>query len=284
MIRLNAGELICELEPQLGGCMSGLWLGDVPVLRSAPPGKLTSARQSGCYPLVPFSNRIPHATLQWQGTLYPLIQNNAPEPHAIHGVGWQRPWTVLESDGRFVMMSYEHAADEAWPFAFDCSQTMRVAGNAIEMTLAMTNQSAVAAPAGLGWHPYFVKRAHSRISFEASGRWEMGPDKLPTTRSASRGLSQDCATLEVDHCFDGWSGVAVLQDEVLRVRVSSTLKRVVVFTTPKRDIVAIEPVSHVNNAMSLVDAGADPAMLGLEILQPGETLSAQMTIEVEPVA
>lgn len=25
----------------------------------------------------------------------------------------------------------------------------------------------------LGWHPYFVKRQRSRISFEATGRWEM---------------------------------------------------------------------------------------------------------------
>ena len=69
--------------------------------------------------------------------------------------------------------------------------------------------------------------------------------------------------------------------DVLKVRISSTLRRVVVFTRPQRDNIAIEPVSHVNNAMSLVDAGADPLSLGVEILQPGETLSAQMTIEVE---
>ena len=40
---------------------------------------------------------------------------NAPEPHAIHGVGWQRPWSVLDSDDSFAMLAYEHRADASWP-------------------------------------------------------------------------------------------------------------------------------------------------------------------------
>ena len=51
-----------------------------------------------------------------------------------------------------------------------------------------------------------------------------------------------------------------------------------------RDFIAIEPVSHVNNAMNLVDGGADPAELGLAILQPGESTSARMAIEMERAA
>ena len=129
---------------------------------------------------MPFSNRIAQATLLWQGTQHPLVRNNGAEPHAIHGVGWQRPWEVLESDSDFAMLAYEHRPDAAWPFAFDSSQTLRLRGGTLELTLSLTNQSQRPAPAGLGWHPYFVKRGRSRISFEATGRWEMGPDKLPT--------------------------------------------------------------------------------------------------------
>ena len=100
MIQLQAGGLVCELEPQLGGCIAGLWLGGVPVLRSTPAAQLTSARQAGCYPLVPFSNRIAQATLLWQGTQHPLVRNNGADPHAIHGIGWQRPgrcWTATNA-------------------------------------------------------------------------------------------------------------------------------------------------------------------------------------------
>lgn len=282
MIRLESQGLVCAIEPRLGGCIAGLWLDGVPVLRSTHEAP-ASARQSGSYPLVPFSNRIERATLRWQGTSHPLVNNNAPEPHAIHGVGWQRPWTVLDSDDSFAMLAYEHAADAAWPFAFDSSQVLRLRGKALELTLSLTNQSPEPAPAGLGWHPYFAKRPGSRIAFHASGRWEMGPDKLPTTRSPAQGLDTDCASLDVDHCFDGWNGVVSLRDDLLHTTVRSNLRRLVVFTTGSRDTIAIEPVSHVNNAINLVAAGADADALGLHTLQPGETLTAQMSIEVERV-
>lgn len=280
-MQLQSDVLVCEIEPRLGGCIAGLWFRGAPVLRSQPAAALDSARQSGSYPLVPFSNRVGGARLVWQGTQHPLVRNNGDEPHAIHGVGWQRPWTVLEHEDNFAMLAYEHKADTAWPFAFDSSQTFRVRGAALELTLSVTNQSPRPAPAGLGWHPYFVKRAGSRIAFGATGRWEMGPDKLPTHRQESPGLDVPCEGLDVDHCFDGWDGVAELRDQRLRTRIRSTLGRLVVFTNASRDFVAIEPVSHVNNAMNLVAAGADAKALGLAVLQPGESMSAQLSLEVE---
>ena len=283
MVQLQAGRLVCELEPRLGGCIAGLWLEGVPVLRSTPAGQLVSARQAGSYPLVPFSNRVAQTTLQWQGTRHPLVRNDAPEPHAIHGIGWQRPWLVLESDERFALLSYEHRADATWPFAFDSSQTLRLGAGVLEMTLSLTNQSPQPAPAGLGWQPFFPKRRGSRISFGATGRWETAADSLSMQRRSAHGLDADCAFLDADHCYDGWSGVVHLRDELLHTRVSSNLSRLVVFTNATSDSVAIEPVSHVGNALSLVEAGADPAALGLAILQPGESISAQMTIEVAPV-
>jgi aldose 1-epimerase len=197
-------------------------------------------------------------------------------------VGWQRPWEVLEADAQFALLSYEHKPDSAWPFAFDTSQAFRLHDGELELTLSITNQSAQAAPVGLGWHPYFVKRAGSHLTFEAQGRWEMGADKLPTQRLPSPGLDVDCAALDVDHCFDGWRGEAQLCDERLRIRVASSLSRLVVFTHPSRNFVAIEPVSHVNNAVNLVErAGLSAEDLGLRVLQPGESMSASMSIRVE---
>jgi aldose 1-epimerase len=281
MIELKAGRLRCQLRPELGGCIAGLWLDDIPVLRSTPAALLASARLSACYPLVPFSNRIGQASLVWLGTQHPLVRNNGDEPHAIHGVGWQRPWSELDSDATSAMLAYEHRPDTAWPFAFDCSHSLRLRPGALDLTLALTNQSERPAPAGLGWHPYFDRRPGSHIAFRASGRWEMGPDKLPTGRSPSPGLDADCATLDVDHCYDGWDGIVELRDARLRLRVVSPLTRVVVFNSPSRDYLAIEPVSHVNNAVHLYAGGTPAEALGLTVLQPGDTMTAQMAIEVE---
>ena len=284
-LTLESSSLRCELRPDLGGCIAGLWHGDLPVLRSVAGEQLTQARQSGSYPLVPFSNRIGQATLQWQGTSHPLIRNNGSEPHAIHGVGWQRPWEVLEQSTRFVLLSYEHRADSSWPFAFDASQTFALDGARLSQTLSITNQDSKPAPVGLGWHPYFVKRARSRVAMTATGRWEMGDDKLPTHRQPVTGLDADCRFLDVDHCFDGWAGVVHLRDELLHTEIRSSVKHLVVFTNDTRDFVAIEPVSHVNNAMNLLHAGKAYRAedLGLRVLQPAESMTIEMSIQVTPV-
>ncbi|MDP2817316.1 MAG: aldose 1-epimerase [Polaromonas sp.] len=260
-ITLSGAGLRCEIKPELGGCIAGLWLDDVPVLRSTAAAELATVRLAGSYP---------------------LVQNNGPEPHAIHGIGWQRPWQVLDQGDDLLLLACEHRADAAWPFAFDASQTFCIRRDVLELTLSMTNQSAVPAPAGLGWHPYFVKRAGSHIAFDATGRWEMSGEKLPTHCQPSAGLATDCASLDVDHCFDGWNGSVTLRDELLHTRINASLSRLVVFTNTTRGFVAIEPVSHVNNAVNLLQADAARAEdLGLEVLAPGESMSAQMSIQVE---
>jgi aldose 1-epimerase len=284
MIELRAGRLRCELVPELGGCIAGLWLGNEPVLRSTPAAQLTSARQAAVHALVPFSNRIAHASIVWQDSQVPLVRNEGDAPHAIHGAAAQRAWTVLDADASSTMLSYEHRADAAWPFAFDSSHTLRLTPAGLEMTLALTNQAPQAAPVGLGWHPRFVKRPGSRLAFAAGGRWRLGADKLPTVRTPCSGIDADSASLALDDCFDGWDGVARLRDARLQVTVRSDLGWLVVYAEPARDELSIEPVSHAANAVHLYAQGASAADLGLRILQPGETLVAQMAIEVEAAA
>ena len=135
MIELRAAALRCELVPELGGAVAGLWLDGVPVLHSTPAAQLQSARQAGCQALVPYSNRIGQAAVVWQGTQQPLVRHPGDAPRNILGLGWQRPWEVLDADEGSVMLACEHRADSGWPFAFDCShtsnqQTLPVIGSA----------------------------------------------------------------------------------------------------------------------------------------------------------
>jgi aldose 1-epimerase len=280
-IALESADLRMHVRPDVGGCIEGLWWKGLPVMRSSAAGSLNNVRLSACYPLIPFSNRVAHAKLIWNGTNHPLVKNFAGEEHSIHGIGWLRAWEVLEQSDDFCMLSLEHAGGKAWPFAFDASQTFRLHGNALEMTMSITNQSAQPAPVGLGWHPYFVKRASSRITFDASGIWQMSAEKLPTDLQMSKGLNQDCASLEVDNCFEGWRGKVKLQDEAMQIQVESDMRRLVVFTTPDKDFVAIEPVSHSNNAMNAVSA-QECAERGVVTLQPGQSWQVSMQISVNP--
>jgi aldose 1-epimerase len=281
-IEIGNKNLTCTVRPHLGGAVLKLIFRGKPVLRPVDAHLIDSSRQAANFALIPYSNRIANATLRWLGTSHGLTINNANEPHSIHGVGWQQPWSVQEWGEEFLLLSYEHLANECWPFDFIASQALSISENELHHTLSITNKSRQAAPVGLGWHPYFVKREDTSVSFKANGIWLMGEDRLPTKLGSSKGLDQSCTDLTVDHCFENWSGCARLADKELRVTVRSNLNRLVVYTNPKMDSVAIEPVSHVNNAINMgSQIGVNPEELGIKVLLPEESFTAQMTISVE---
>jgi aldose 1-epimerase len=276
-IELAQGRVRCVLRAGLGGCVAGMWFGGVPVLRSAPA--VRAGRESACFPLVPFSNRVADAQLRWNGRTHALARNFPPEPHAMHGIGWQRPWDTVQCDSRSATLRLAHAGDAHWPFDFTSEQRFRVDGQSVRIALEMTNTGSAPSPAGLGWHPYVVKRAGARVSLRARGRWETDQRSLPTHRTEVDGLDADCDLLVVNHAFDGWHGAAVLKDAALCVSITSTLSRLVLSTQPSKDFVAIEPVSHVPDSFSRADAS-----MGTVVLGPGETFGAEMTIEVRQAA
>ena len=78
--------------------------------------------------------------------------------------------------------------------------------------------------------------------------------------------------------------MAQLRDEALHVSLTSSLHRLVVYTNDTKDFVCVEPVSHVNNALNmLAQPGMTAEKLGVRILEPGESMSVDMRIDVERV-
>jgi aldose 1-epimerase len=129
---------------------------------------------------------------------------------------------------------------------------------------------------GLGWHPFFVRRARSRLHLELTHRWEAGADRIPVRRVAQSGLDADVAVLDFDNCFDGWRGPARIRDERLSLRMTSSLDHVVIYTPRDVDRFCVEPVSHVNNALG----SDDPIALGMRSLASGETTEGWMQLEI----
>jgi aldose 1-epimerase len=278
-IELRAGALRVALRPDLGGCIAGLWHDTLPVLRSTEPKALAAARLAGCYPLLPYSNRLGYRRFRWLGRDHTTAPNVDAGPHSMHGIGWQRAWTVQSQRADDAVLTLVHAGDADWPFPFEAQQVVALAGDHLNVGLRLRNTADHPAPAGLGWHPYFPKRRRSRLHVELTDRWESDASGLPTRRVPQPGLDGDLAHLDFDHCFEGWPGHARLRDECMHLRLSSSLPYLVVYTPPLKDHYCVEPVSHVNNAIHM----ADPAAHGLRALAPGEQLEAWMKLEVRPL-
>ncbi len=279
LIELRQGELRLALRPDLGGAVAGLWLGDTAVLRSTEAADLSGARQAGCYPLVPYSNRLGYRRFRWQGQDHQTAPNFDDNPHSVHGVAWQRPWDVVSQAADQAELRYVHAADAHWPFAFEARQRFVLTAGALEVHLACTNLSAQPQPVGLGWHPYFPKRHRSRLHIELTDRWDSDASGLPTRHVPQPGIDGDVAHLAFDHCFEGWRGPARIRDEKLSLRLTSSMPYLVVYTPDTKPYYCVEPVSHVSNAIHM----SDPAAHGLRALAPGATFDAWMKLEIDAV-
>jgi aldose 1-epimerase len=273
---LHAGALRLALRPDLGGCIAGLWHRETPILRSTEPDALVSSRASGCYPLVPYSNRLAYRKFRWKGHDYTTQPNFDDSPHSLHGVGWKRPWEIVSSSVLEVVLKLVHPGDADWPFPFEATQYFTLTPHSMHVEMVITNTAEIAQPVGLGWHPYFTKRARSRLHIELEGRWDSDAAELPVRKVAQPGIDSDISHLDFDNCFDGWSGPARIRDEKFSLQLSSSLNHLVVFTPQEKPYFCVEPVSHVSNAIHM----ADPAAHGLRTLAPGERFEATMNLEV----
>jgi aldose 1-epimerase len=278
-LELRSGELRLALRPDLGGTISGLWLGETAVMRSTEAADLAGARLGASYPLVPYSNRLGYRRFRWLGKDYTTAPNGGAElPHSIHGVAWQRPWAVVSQGDSAATLRYVHEGDAHWPFAFSVEQRFVLTPDALDCAFDFVNTAPHPQPVGLGWHPYFPKRPRSRLHIELSDRWDSDASGLPTRRVPQPGIDADVAHLAFDNCFEGWRGAARIRDEKLSLKLTSTLPYLVVYTPQEKPYYCVEPVSHVSNAIHM----AEPAAHGLRTLASGARFEASMRIEVSP--
>lgn len=277
---LHAGALRLALRPDLGGCIAGLWHRETPILRSTEPSALSASRPSGCYPLVPYSNRLGYRRFRWKGADYTTQPNfdtdGSVSPHSVHGVGWLRAWEIESSSAQEVVLRHVHRGDADWPFPFEARQYFTLTPNSLSVQMVFANTAEIAQPVGLGWHPYFPKRSRSRLHIELSHRWDSDATQLPVRKVAQPGIDSDVSHLAFDNCFEGWHGPARIRDEKFSLQLSSSLPYLVVFTPQEKGYFCVEPVSHVSNAIHM----ADPAAHGLRSVNPGETTEAAMRLEV----
>jgi aldose 1-epimerase len=286
ILNLTSGDSAVTVCPQIGGSIAQFtWRGH-DVLRPAPDTAIRDGlvRQMGFYPLVPYSNRIGYAELIVNTDKYRLRANAPPEPHALHGFGWQREWQVKSHSDHAATLSLIHEPDTDWPFACDATEHISFAGDSLHLRLQLTNTDTRAMPAGLGFHPFFP--INDETSFEAAWQamWAMGGDKLPIGRveappEANFRQSRQIKDWQVDNCFTGWSRHAVLEYPSHRVQIDAdeNCRQLVCFApNDGRNFIALEPVSHVNNAFALAAAGVGDT--GTRILAPGQTLAISMSI------
>lgn len=286
IVQLQNGESRVTLCPEIGAAIARFtWKGH-DILRPAPDKAIAEklVRQMGVYPLVPYSNRIGQAKLIVGDQTFTLRPNFLQEPHAIHGVGWQRVWQVVKRNAESAELHLKHEPDIDWPFACEATQVARLSANALHLSLSVKNKDKQAMPVGLGFHPFFPLTADTHLQTDWRGMWQMGSDSLPTVlesvpREADFSQLRPVSNWKVDHCFTGWSRRAVLDYPMYRMQLdaSDACRQIVVFApNDGRNFVALEPVTNINNAFALAAKGVPDT--GMRMLAANESFEISMSI------
>lgn len=285
MIDLNTQGWIIQIAPEYGGVITACQYEGLDILRPATPQWFAGydPAESAYFPLVPFSNRIDGGRFQFDGKEIILRKNAAPEPHALHGMGWQSAWDVTDHTDTQIVLSHEHSKGN-WPWSYEARQSFTIRGQSLTLSLSLTNTSDSVMPAGLGFHPYFPISESTALAFKAKTVWMPNQDTklypqtqraVPASWDFSQGKKPGADI--IDHCFSGWDGKARISPN-LSLAADSTLNHAVLYMPEGEDYFSFEPVTHINNA---VNTPCPPEQTGVRPLYPGETMTVSMRIDVD---
>jgi len=285
IVRLEAGRTRVSIAPALGGRIAqieakhhGTWV----ALLHEPVAVDPEHRDPmawGSFVMAPWPNRIANARFAWRGEKIEVTPNFG--DHAIHGVCFDRPWTV-EARGP-TACSLRIDFDARWPLGGHAVQRIEALDDGISQTVEV-HAGGVPFPAGAGWHPWFRRdiagAAHVHAQVDASTRYELRQG-IPTGRlvavEGDYGLSRypKLGDRRLDDCYLCPSGTMRLRwdDVELWIDSSPNVSHAVVYT-PEHAVCLESQTCAIDafNIASRVDGDA-----GVVTVEPGKPLVASTT-------
>lgn len=295
LIRLAAGSLQLLLAPEIGGSVTALydehggerfhWLR--PATSEAMVRRDLFAMAS--FPLLPWCNRIRDGRAHFGDRDIAIAPSHPAPPsgkHALHGIGWMRPWRVADASATAATLVLSVEADAQWPWRFDASQSFELDPDGLRCTITLTNRDTAPMPGGIGHHPYFPHREGTRLQTGTAAMWLGDAEVMPVALEAGPEVARlregvRLADLDLDNNFTGWGHQARIEwpgsSRSLVMGAESPLDFFVLYCPRGSDHFCAEPVSQCTDAINLW-GGHGPDEVGGAVLAPGETLTGCWTV------
>ena len=174
MIELRNGASIAAIDVERGGRLASLIV-DGRELIVGPPDDGDRTILWGSFLMAPWCGRIDGGVLEWDGQTHQLPVTH--DGHAIHGVLWDRAWTI-EAAGDDMAVISARFEPGGWPFAGLARQLFELRDGELVTSAELLAQEPM--PAALGWHPWFHRTAEDpRLTIHSSHTLETR-DLIPT--------------------------------------------------------------------------------------------------------
>ncbi|GIW24347.1 aldose 1-epimerase [Meiothermus sp.] len=296
---LQNQRLRLTVAPELGASVVGLelyrqgfWL---PILRPTPPAALIQhcSPDTSSYLLAPYSNRIRDGRFSFAGKTHQLRPNWADGRQTIHGEVHGRAWALQRVEENALECHFDSRVvpDVNFPFPFAVAVQYRLLEDEVVIQTTLQNVGTEPMPAGLGHHPYFMRRLglsdEALLSFRAERVYLTDASCLPTRPAEAIPPQFDFSQprplggLSLDHVFAGWEGILRLDwpgsGWQLELRADPIFSHLVVFTAPDGSV-ALEPVTHATDGFNLMAQGWPDT--GVQILPGGQQMKGQVRIRL----
>jgi aldose 1-epimerase len=240
------------------------------ILDPFPEGAMAQGHRGAI--LAPWPNRI--AGGRWQGNQLPV--DEVATGSAMHGLVTWLDWRVVSHAESDVALECVLHARPGYPFTLHLHASYALSDSGLRCTVTATNRTDVAAPYGIGHHPYIacpdcVDAATLRVP--SATRLDMDERGIPTgTRLDVAGTPYDfrsarrVGAMHLDTCYAAPGGAAVDVDDVT-VWMEPPFAWVMVYSgealQPRpRSGLAVEPMTCPPDAFNSGE--------GLITLRPGE--------------
>ncbi|MCA3415602.1 MAG: hypothetical protein INF84_13470 [Roseomonas sp.] len=138
------------------------------------------------------------------------------------------------------------------PFDYAVRLAVTLDADGLLMEMTLRHEGAAPTPYGMGWHPWFIRRAATRLRLNATQRANHSVRGLPESLTACAGIAADeAALIGLDNFFAGWDGVARLAAPAGTITLTATgdfAAGLQVYAPAAQPIICVEPVSHMPDA------------------------------------
>lgn len=282
IIQLQDQYTKLNIAPELGGAITR-WqrLQDgFDLLRPLMLDHVTSnvtARQSAAFALIPWSNRISNGGTNTPDGWFELPANTPDSSFAMHGSTWQATWQVLEHDQNYALLICESHA----PVHIQVEQQIRLHEGCLTFDFKLTHLDEKPFLHGYGWHPFFYRNAHTRLTTQTSQMWHrdaqgLSSHEIDLPNDLNFHHSKVLPDRLVDHAFSGWQGQCKIQQPDLGYELelrSCDTDFLIMYLPQQQSFFCLEPVSHPINAHHL------PQQPGLKYLRQYEQLIWQVNLK-----
>ncbi len=281
-------NISCKIFPNLGASLQEFTVNNIKIIDGISIDNSGLEDYKNTYKssiLFPFPNRVQDGIYVFKQEAYQLEINEKQLHNAIHGLVFDKPFKVEQSevknDQAIVTLAYSSDGSlPGFPFNFKFSVTyiFNSLGD-VNVGFKAENTDEKSFPFGFGWHPYFVGEnlEKSSLSFKGKEQFinsdrnipiEFAPSKLADTFLVGNQFFDDAFTIK--------KAEVTLEDNTYKLDVDFENKvdaYVQIYTPPHRKTIAIEPMT--------CPADAFNNKYGLKVLAPKETYTWTMKLKVQ---